>query len=118
LFALLSDAPLCHTCKKLAPIWDELGEKFNSLPDVVVAKMDATTNELEDVKVVSFPTIMLFPKDSDEVNLNYSFAYARYIFYHTKLLISRSYCMRRLHASGRQFVLIFLVFNVLISPDL
>jgi protein disulfide-isomerase A1 len=29
--------------------------------------MDATANELEDIKIQSFPTIKLFPKDSDEV---------------------------------------------------
>jgi protein disulfide-isomerase A1 len=29
--------------------------------------MDSTVNEVEDVKIQSFPTIKLFPKDSDEV---------------------------------------------------
>jgi len=29
--------------------------------------MDATANELEDIKIQSFPTIKLFPKGSDEV---------------------------------------------------
>lgn len=29
--------------------------------------MDSTVNELEDIKIQSFPTIKLFPKDSDEV---------------------------------------------------
>jgi len=28
--------------------------------------MDATVNELEDIKIQSFPTIKLFPKDTDE----------------------------------------------------
>jgi len=60
-------APWCGHCKKLSPIWDELGDKFNDLPDVVVAKMDSTSNELEGLKISSFPTIMFFPKDSDEV---------------------------------------------------
>lgn len=66
------DAPWCGHCKKLAPIWDELGAKYETVPDVIVAKMDATTNELEDLKVSSFPTIKFFPKDSDEVNLIYT----------------------------------------------
>jgi len=34
---------------------------------VVIAKMDSTANEIEEVKVQSFPTLKYFPKDSDEV---------------------------------------------------
>jgi hypothetical protein len=51
----------------LAPIWDKLAEKFKDDESIVVAKMDATKNEIEEVRVDSFPTLKFFPKDSDEV---------------------------------------------------
>jgi protein disulfide-isomerase A1 len=64
-------APWCGHCKQLVPIYDSLAEKFADQTEFVVAKMDSTLNELEDIKVQSFPTIKLFPKDSDEV-IDYS----------------------------------------------
>merc|ERR1712183_64700 len=61
-------APWCGHCKKLAPIWDELGENFKDDDSIVIAKIDMTANELATVSVPGFPTLKLFKADNTVVD--------------------------------------------------
>jgi len=60
-------APWCGHCKKLAPIYDQLAAKLVPFEDIVIAKMDGTTNEHELVAIKGFPTIKFFRK-GDKTN--------------------------------------------------
>nr|GMD58444.1 protein disulfide-isomerase-like [Ipomoea batatas] len=52
-------APWCGHCKKLAPILDEVAVSFENDPDVTIAKMDATANDITSNRFVveGFPTL-------------------------------------------------------------
>merc|ERR1712121_218184 len=60
-------APWCGHCKQLAPIYEQLGEKYADSETVVIAKIDSTADELEHTKIQSFPTIKLFKKGDNKV---------------------------------------------------
>lgn len=66
-------APWCGHCKKLAPAYDELGTRMKSVSNVVIAKMDATANEIDvpGVSVQGYPTILFFKGNNKENPVKY-----------------------------------------------
>jgi len=63
-------APWCGHCKKLAPIYDTLGERYSNVKDkLVIAKFDATENDVPSsagFRVTGFPTIKFKAAGSGE----------------------------------------------------
>lgn len=57
-------APWCNHCKELAPKYENLALKTRHIDTLVIAKMDATANEIKGLKVRSYPTIKFFPADN------------------------------------------------------
>ena len=63
-------APWCGHCKSLAPVYEELALVFAGEADVVIAKVDTTDGDNEELgsqfEVQGFPTIKYFPAGSSE----------------------------------------------------
>ncbi len=63
-------APWCGHCKKLAPVWDELAESYSEVNDLVIAKFDATANEVAGLQIRGYPTLKWYPK-GDKSGIDY-----------------------------------------------
>jgi len=57
-------APWCGHCKKLAPIWDQLAAEYANVNDLLIAKFDATANEVEGLEVRGYPTLKFYSKEN------------------------------------------------------
>ena len=57
-------APWCGHCKALAPVWDALAKDVEGIEDLVIAKFDATVNEVEGLEIRGYPTLKFYPKDN------------------------------------------------------
>jgi len=64
-------APWCGHCKKLTPIYDEVAKNLKHNKHLIIAKVDATANEVEQVSIKGFPTIKFFPGGKKSAPVDY-----------------------------------------------
>ena len=59
---LLFYAPWCGHCKALHPKYEEVAKKLKEKnPKLLMAKIDATENEVENINISGFPTVKFYP---------------------------------------------------------
>lgn len=65
-------APWCGHCKSLAPIYDELAKQHAANDKLVIAKCDATANEIPGVNVSGFPTLKFYIPGKKDAPIDFS----------------------------------------------
>jgi len=66
-------APWCGHCKKIAPVWEELAKDLQHVPSLVIAKIDATANDVDpSLGIRGFPTIKFFPANNKDAPIEYA----------------------------------------------
>ncbi|KAE8144315.1 protein disulfide-isomerase [Aspergillus avenaceus] len=63
-------APWCGHCKALAPKYEELAGLYADIPEITIAKIDATANDVPD-SITGFPTIKLYPAGAKDSPVEY-----------------------------------------------
>ncbi|KAF7457627.1 putative thioredoxin [Cryptosporidium felis] len=54
-------APWCGHCRKLEPDYNSLAQRLRGISDKLkIAKIDGSQNEVENIQVIGYPTILLF----------------------------------------------------------
>jgi protein disulfide-isomerase A1 len=65
-------APWCGHCKNLAPHYDAAAKKLAVNPNIIIAKLDSTENEVAGVDIQGFPTLKWWGKDKSADPIEYN----------------------------------------------
>lgn len=65
-------APWCGHCKKLAPVWEQLANELKDIPNLVIAKFDATANEVDGLEIRGYPTLKFYPRGNKQSPIDYN----------------------------------------------
>lgn len=59
-------APWCGFCRKMEPAYKELAKRLAGVSGIVIARIDATRNEVDGVQIAGYPTVYLYRRDVKE----------------------------------------------------
>jgi protein disulfide isomerase len=65
-------APWCGHCKTIAPHFDEAAKRLANNPNIVIAKVDSTENEVSVVDIEGFPTLKFWGKDKSQPPIDFT----------------------------------------------
>ena len=64
-------APWCGHCKALSPKYIDLAKKLKKNRKLLIAEIDSTANEVEEVKINGFPTLKFYPGGKKSKPIDY-----------------------------------------------
>ncbi|XP_026190700.1 protein disulfide-isomerase A4 [Cyclospora cayetanensis] len=59
-------APWCGFCRKMEPAYKELAARVADVPGLIIARIDATRNEVDGVAISGYPTLYLYRTGEQE----------------------------------------------------
>ena len=65
-------APWCGHCKALAPKYIDLAKKLQGNDKLLIAEIDSTANEVDEVQITGFPTLKFWPAGKKDKPLDYN----------------------------------------------
>ena len=61
-------APWCNHCKEFIPIYEKVAKKLKNNNKLIMTKIDGSANEVENIPITGFPTILFFPGNKKKDN--------------------------------------------------
>lgn len=65
-------APWCGHCKNLAPELEKAAQTLASNPNIIIAKVDSTGNEVAGIEIQGYPTLKWWRKDKTQAPVEYT----------------------------------------------
>eukprot|EP00929_Paragymnodinium_shiwhaense_P113775 TRINITY_DN82081_c0_g1_i1.p1 TRINITY_DN82081_c0_g1~~TRINITY_DN82081_c0_g1_i1.p1 ORF type:complete len:482 (+),score=117.90 TRINITY_DN82081_c0_g1_i1:63-1508(+) len=64
-------APWCGHCKRLEPLYKQVAQKLRSVKSLLIAKIDATANDVEGIHVQGFPMLKFYAGKQKAAAIDY-----------------------------------------------